>query len=920
MVSTGFGIPVQVTMPPVVPTTTGYGAPVRLTMPAADVSSVTGPGNPVKVRMPRTLVRYRTESGAIDVVVKYRTATGSVPLVPSSEVVVRTGDPLLGYAKTGATDEPGVPRDIIGTFMARDGWTDLEAGAYLYPVTGAGNEYPTWVGRHLDRAADVAVPLIPHNGVPGGEHNPAQSSSALVGRRDPVLGWSALLDEALTRPFTYVAMGRRLAELSPSTVIARLWWEYNQYAADVDPVKFVAAWRFAVPLIREGFAAAARPGQTLRIALCYMASNADRLETFYPGDDVVDVISADVYSGIYRATNPTLTEVRANITTQLDRLAELGRLYGKPIALGEYGLSPAGAAPTGDPAVDTFTRGTGDDKFAMLRFMNWLADPDVPVVSAVYFSITDGAGLALSATPVSRTEALAPYYATTTGLSPDDEAQPLPTITITAPVPVTPLRDTFYQETFDTPAGLSATRTTQVQPLSASVTAGPWYPAAPTPVTRIGGHTATYGGTGVGYPLTELTSYRGKRMLKFPGFQDYEQVFTFTTGAAPTPVEPPPVTPTVKYERWMYPADVRTMLETEGATMASGYKRAVLLNPGSTYPVPAGWLAFYGRTITHTADKLWVVCPEVIVNPLGTVSLQFEGIIQGCLVRWDRFIAGSGSSTQVPGAPLGNILVKDDGTRQTLRLGGGSKTTQYNYSSTQDTLKGGQIANAKAFDWSQTMAPGGFRAMEGCAVLPSELDGWVYFMEGIGYDGKNSTNDTLVINRCRLANGDGTQGNSWISGGGSVHFQGDIFQPINGPSKLYWLDSVNVTSYQGLFGQFDVFVGTGTADHQLQYVRRVTIRGDRGTTSRPGGQSSLWWDTTLAKTTVERDYGTGENGTFLDTVPGKTGNSVIYGGSTYTDDDALQIAAPPRDFAPLSEFVPWSPGDTRWSVSTPRVG
>lgn len=289
----------------------------------------------------------------------------------------------VGYSGP-VSDRPGLRRDITGTWMSRDSWAGMAAGDYLSAPEG---EYARWLAApgNLAKAVDVGVPLIPHNSGPGGEH-------AAGGRAN----WNTLLDEAAsgTRDATYTAMGGKLAQYGPQTVYARLWWEMNQYPASIDAARFKAAWARAVPLIRSGFAAAARPGQTLKIVYCYMASSSNTMD-FYPADEtLVDIIAADVYAGIYGTTIPTLPALLRSLRGQLDALAVNGAVHGKPVALGEWGNWAQGTAGA------TETHGRGDAPEVIDAVMDWAEQNQAAFL--VYFDIADGGvGIDLDDTPLS---------------------------------------------------------------------------------------------------------------------------------------------------------------------------------------------------------------------------------------------------------------------------------------------------------------------------------------------------------------------------------------------------------------------------------------------------------------------------------------------------------------------------------------
>jgi hypothetical protein len=288
---------------------------------------------------------------------------GSVPVTPAT----------VGW--TSDVHNHGVLQNLIGTYFNRNSWADLSAGNYINLST---NGYGVWLNTpgNLAKAADIACPLIPTDSLPQAQ-------------------WNTLLDEGAsgTQDATYTAMGGKLAQYGPKTVYARLWWEMNQFSANVDSTKFITCWNHAVPLIRAGFAAAARPGQTLNIVYCYLASVAQKM-TYYPGDATVDIVGADIYDQAYQTTTPTVAQSLANAKALLQELAVNGALHGKPVALGEWGCWVLrGNQGTAD------TQGRGDNPAYMDLVFDWIEQNNVAY--AAYFDITQSGGLALNDTPLS---------------------------------------------------------------------------------------------------------------------------------------------------------------------------------------------------------------------------------------------------------------------------------------------------------------------------------------------------------------------------------------------------------------------------------------------------------------------------------------------------------------------------------------
>lgn len=268
----------------------------------------------------------------------------------------------------------GIPRDVFGTWMGRSSWDDLAKGNWLW-VDRSG--VPEWRRDHFDRALDVGVPLVPTE---SGQDLDAMLQQAASGAQDA----------------TYRSLGKCLADYGSGTVLARLWWEFNMPPARQDPKRFVAAWRRAVPLIREGFRGAARAGQTLEIVWCTNAGEPDP-EPFYPGDDVVDIIGSDVYGWVWGDSDPTVPRMLDRLLRgryMLGWLAEFANQHEKPTCLGEWG----NVARKGDKA--NVGHGAGDCPEYIDAIYDWAKTCKYGCRYVCYFNLADGGvGITLDQTP-----------------------------------------------------------------------------------------------------------------------------------------------------------------------------------------------------------------------------------------------------------------------------------------------------------------------------------------------------------------------------------------------------------------------------------------------------------------------------------------------------------------------------------------
>lgn len=222
---------------------------------------------------------------------------------------------LIG--NTGPTISGAPPRQIIGEWMTGNTtWNNLVATGALQSA-----DLTAFVQSNPNGAADIGIPLIPHEQAP--------------------TSWNGLLDEVVagTHDAGFTTLGRNLATYGPKTVYARPWWEFNlDFPGNnrPDATRFKAAWARAIPLIRSGFAAAARSGQTLSILYCTSEGRQPDLDTFWPGDAHVDVVSPDIYANVWGTVTPTKADLLTAMKTQLNTTSVFAARHRKPVAISEW--------------------------------------------------------------------------------------------------------------------------------------------------------------------------------------------------------------------------------------------------------------------------------------------------------------------------------------------------------------------------------------------------------------------------------------------------------------------------------------------------------------------------------------------------------------------------------------------------------
>lgn len=198
-----------------------------------------------------------------------------------------------------------------------------------------------------------------------------------------------------------------------------------------------------------------------------------------------------------------------------------------------------------------------------------------------------------------------------------------------------------------------------------------------------------------------------------------------------------------------------------------------------------------------------------------------------------------------------------------------------------------------------------FKAFEGLYMKGD------YFWEGINYDRRSDANvgDTVVIQnfRCERV--------SWVHKLDGKHEGGDVFQPWNGPSRLYVRNVTGYSHYQGFFLQAG---GNSTANLELLDLKRIELRGGQAA-SLPGiydGHTTMIWCTYSENPNVTYVIGEGSDGVYLNTrtrsrsqtlyapTSGAIWKDKILTGDVYpTDANANRIVYVPADKVGLNYLI-----------------
>jgi len=284
-----------------------------------------------------------------------------------------------------------------GSPQVPGGLATAYSGAY---VGSGGSRRATEFGAWRGRPTTLAVDYLEHG-----------SASSLLGSlRDPgywidypgkklVLG-VPIIDDARAMTFaagaagaydgSFAALGVGLVAGGHRDAILRIAWEANGSFSPYhgsDAAAFVAYFRRVVAALRRA------PGQRFQIDLC-MSNSSGAWGDRYPGDDVVDILSTDVYDFDYSAgaedhspaqrfrqlqTAPSGLDYLTALAARTTGPAGVPTGDSKPIAVAEWAVTAPG---------DFGGHGGGDSPEWVRAFHDWLAaQPQV-----VYESYFDDAG------------------------------------------------------------------------------------------------------------------------------------------------------------------------------------------------------------------------------------------------------------------------------------------------------------------------------------------------------------------------------------------------------------------------------------------------------------------------------------------------------------------------------------------------
>jgi hypothetical protein len=177
----------------------------------------------------------------------------------------------------------------------------------------------------------------------------------------------------------FVTLAQAFVAGGQGSSIIRLGWEFNggwfPWAANGQAANFIAYWQQIVDSMRSV------PGANFKFEWNPTLGDqgVGNLANYYPGNDYVDYIGADVYDvawASYPGADAEFTQMETE-TYGLNWLSSFAAQQGKPITLPEWGLG-WGDGDAGQPVSDPGNETSGGDDPTFINDMaNWIATNNV---------------------------------------------------------------------------------------------------------------------------------------------------------------------------------------------------------------------------------------------------------------------------------------------------------------------------------------------------------------------------------------------------------------------------------------------------------------------------------------------------------------------------------------------------------------
>ena len=229
---------------------------------------------------------------------------------------------------TGFGNWRGRAVDVAAVFIGKNSWTDSYAAFLTNPVLG-----PDGAVRQLSQhgiCPVLTVPLVTKADFMRFD----MVAAGGIDREHQLV--AAKIQDAIAGGTIYLRVGHEADEGYP--------WSYTNQGRAADPGQYRAAWRRIAAIYRHAVPSA-------RIVWNVLKNTRLKVTDYYPGDDVVDVISIDVYdngSGGYcdAANSPGWLNycygnynAGTGISKGINGILQFARQHGKRIAVDEWGAT-----------------------------------------------------------------------------------------------------------------------------------------------------------------------------------------------------------------------------------------------------------------------------------------------------------------------------------------------------------------------------------------------------------------------------------------------------------------------------------------------------------------------------------------------------------------------------------------------------
>ena len=185
----------------------------------------------------------------------------------------------------------------------------------------------------------------------------------------------------------FTTLAQNLVAAGMGSAVLRLGWEFNEpsfpWYAGGQAAAFVSYWQQIVDTMRTVPGAdfqfewnPSRGGES--------APDGDvgDLESYYPGDNYVDILGMDIYDSeddLYPGATAEVQRVETQ-TWGLDWLAGFAAANDRPISIPEFGLGSGTAAPDSGPIIEPGPLSGGDDPTFISGVLAWAGQNDVQEV------------------------------------------------------------------------------------------------------------------------------------------------------------------------------------------------------------------------------------------------------------------------------------------------------------------------------------------------------------------------------------------------------------------------------------------------------------------------------------------------------------------------------------------------------------